>query len=445
MNGNDKRSGQALLMVTISLSLILGMLALVADLGWGYYRREAVQTAADAAANAVIQAAMTLSPGSQTCGTNNVWCGTPAGTAANCPATAPTSPATTFDYGCALAGVNGFSTTGSQTVTIQANTTSPPPNVPGTTVTYWATVTIQENATTFFGAPTGGGPLSVAGVATSGMTPSVTSPVSSTCLYILSPTASQAFQMANGASVTTSSCGIYVNSNSSTAFSVTGGASVSATAIDVVGGTQISNATVSPTPVTGVSAIADPFAGVTEPTPAGTCQSGNFTAWQPSAYTPTAGTYCEFDLANGMSAILGPGTYIINGGGFSIQGGSTLTATGGVMFYLTGASTVNIANGSAVTLSAQTSGTYEGILFFQDRTISSPGSSTFAGGANMNLTGSLYFPNALLNMNNGSNTQTEALIVGTVNFQGGQTFKQATSGSQTGLVTTTPGAGIFIQ
>jgi len=431
--------------MTISLTVILGMLALVADLGWGYYRREVAQTAADAAANAVIQAAVVLSPSSQTCGTNNVWCGTPAGTAANCPATAPTSPATTFDYGCALAGANGFTTTGSQTVTIQANTTSPPPNVPGTTVTYWATVTVKENATSFFGAPTGGGPLSVVGVATSGMTPTVTSPVSSTCIYILSPTASPAYQMANGASVTASSCGIYVNSSSSTAFSVTDGASTTATAIDVVGGTQINNATVSPTPVTGVSAIADPFVNIPEPTPAGTCQAGNFAVYQPSAYTPTAGTYCNFDVGNSMSAIMGPGIYIINGGGFSVQGGSTVTATGGVMIYLTGAGTVDIANGAHVTLSAQTSGTYEGILFFQDRTISSPGSSTFAGGSTMNLTGSLYFPKAELYVNNGSTTQTEALIVGSVDFQGGGTFKQATSGSQTGLVTTTPGAGIFIQ
>ena len=40
--------------------------------------------------------------------------------------------------------------------------------------------------------------------------------------------------------------------------------------------------------------------------------------------------------------------YVINGGSFSIQGGSNLTATGGVMIYLTGGAYVNIANGATM-------------------------------------------------------------------------------------------------
>jgi hypothetical protein len=137
-----------------------------------------------------------------------------------------------------------------------------------------------------------------------------------------------------------------------------------------------------------------------------------------------------------MSAVLGAGNYIINGGTFSVQGGSTLTATSGVLIYLTNGATVNIANGANVTMSPQTSGSYQGVLFFQDRSMTSPGSSTFAGGASMVLSGSLYFPYALLNINNGSNVQTEGIVAGSVNFQGGsQTLQQATSGSQTGLMT----------
>ena len=146
-----------------------------------------------------------------------------------------------------------------------------------------------------------------------------------------------------------------------------------------------------------------------------------------------------------MAAQLGPGTYIINGGSFSIQGGCTVTATGGVMIYLTNGATVNIANGATVTLSAESSGAYEGVLFYQDRTMTTPGPSFFAGGANMSLTGTLYFPNALLNINNGSNTSTEALVVGSVNFEGGATFKQATTLSQTGLGTSATINAVVIQ
>ena len=122
-----------------------------------------------------------------------------------------------------------------------------------------------------------------------------------------------------------------------------------------------------------------------------------------------------------MNAQLACGTYVISGGAFSVQGGSTLTAAGPVLIYLSGSSAyVNIANGATVTLTAPTSGTYEGILFYQDRTVASPTASTFAGGATMNLSGSLYSPNALLNINNGSTTApTGALVVGSVRYLGG--------------------------
>ena len=120
------------------------------------------------------------------------------------------------------------------------------------------------------------------------------------------------------------------------------------------------------TPATGAGVVTDPLATLPSPTAAPSCQNGNFTSWQSSQYTPGPGTYCGFSLGNGMNAQLSSGTYIINGGTFSIQGGSTLTATGGVMIYLTGGATVNIANGSTVTLGAQSSGSYQGILFYQD-------------------------------------------------------------------------------
>ena len=36
-------------MMTLSLTVILGMLGLVVDLGWAYYRQQVAQAAADAA------------------------------------------------------------------------------------------------------------------------------------------------------------------------------------------------------------------------------------------------------------------------------------------------------------------------------------------------------------------------------------------------------------
>jgi hypothetical protein len=96
---------------------------------------------------------------------------------------------------------------------------------------------------------------------------------------------------------------------------------------------------------------------------------------------------------------------------------------------------VNIANGANVTLSAQSAGAYQGVLFYQDRSMASPGSSTFAGGATMNLTGSLYFPHATLNVNNGSSTSgtTMAIVADMINFQGGAHMLADAGGTKTGL------------
>src|SRR5256885_10134042 len=45
-----RRSGQAGILMVLSLTLLFGVLGLAVDIGWGYFKRQAAQTAADAAA-----------------------------------------------------------------------------------------------------------------------------------------------------------------------------------------------------------------------------------------------------------------------------------------------------------------------------------------------------------------------------------------------------------
>lgn len=432
-------------MATFALTLMLGVLSLAVDLGWGYFRREAGQSAADAA----VAAAVSIVTGTPACGTGNVWCGSPAGTITNCPGTPSASPSSTYDYACKLAYSNGYSTTGSTVVSVQANTTTPPPTVPGVAVNYWVTVRISESPATFFGKPFGFSSLSALSsnvIATAGVV-TTSSASNESCMYILGNSGTT-FTLGNGATASTSGCGVYVNSTTTTgngAMYVTGGARLNSNWAKVVGSdvhnngaclaTSSSASCGSLTPSTGQSAVTDPFAGLTEPANPGGCQSGNMTAWQASPYTPSPGCYNEFSLANGMSATMAPGAYYINGGVFSIQGGSTLTSTGGVTIYLANGAYVNIANGSTVNLAAQTSGSYEGVLFFQQRDYSGQTGSTFAGGSNTTLTGSIYMPNSEVTFDNGSSeSSTMALVVNSVNFEGGTTvLVQATSQSQTGL------------
>jgi putative Flp pilus-assembly TadE/G-like protein len=415
-------------MITLSLTLMLGMLGLAVDLGWAYYRQQAAQAAADAGAAAAVRAAVSSAPGGPACA-GAVWCGA----ASNCPSTAPASASSSFDNACMLAAANGFTTVGIDTVSVQAGTSNPVPGVSGPSPAYWATVRVSEALPALFGMAFGRGGFSPGAIATAG---AISSPGAGSCIYVLDPSAADAFEAANGASVQIG-CGVYVDSNNaSAAMYVTGGASVQASTINVVGGFKKDNGgTTSVVPTTGAQSVADPFVNLPSPTPAGSCQSGNFTAWQASEYTPAPGTYCGFSLGNGMSLQMSAGIYIIDGGTFSIQGGSTVTSSGGVLIYLTNGATVNIANGSTVTLAAESSGTYQGVLFYQDRSMAAPGASTFAGGATMNLSGSLYFPHGTLDVNNGSGTSgtTMAIVADMVNFQGGAHLLADAGGTKTGL------------
>src|SRR6185312_2315234 len=112
---------------------------------------------------------------------------------------------------------------------------------------------------------------------------------------------------------------------------------------------------------------------------------------------------------------------IINGGCLLFSGGIT-TSGSGEMFYLTGPNatyaSVTITNGVNVTFSAPTSGTYQGVLFFQNRSITSSSNATLASGTTMNLTGSLYFPTTNVAYSNGVNTTTStaAIVAKQVSF-----------------------------
>jgi hypothetical protein len=442
MKPRTPRRGQALLMTTISLAVVFGTVGLAVDVGWAYYRREAAQAAADAAAMAAVRAALIDSPSGISCGVNSVWCGSPGGTATDCPATAPTSAGSTFDNACMMAAANGFTTSGRRRVSVQANNTSSAPTVSGVTTNYWAVVKVTDSPSGFFGALTGSAFQSTARATAAVMGGGGSG---AGCVYVLDPHATDAFDAGNNNSIS-SQCGIYVNSDatgSSEAMHVYGSAHVTATngaSINVVGKAKADNGgVISPSPTTATTAAADPFSSLPSPTPANTCLAGNFTSWQPTQYTPAPGTYCTFQLGNGMNAQLSSGTYIINGGSFSVQGGSTLTATGGVLIYLTGGAYVNIANGTTITLQAQSSGSYQGVLFYQDRTMTNPTGSTLAGGSTMNLQGSIYMPHALLTIDNGNQTRTMGIVVDKVKFQGGAQINVATNASQTGLpVAATP-------
>jgi Flp pilus assembly protein TadG len=420
----DREAGQAVILVVVAMSIFLiAALGLAIDGGQMYAQLQMAQAAADAAAQAGI---MSIFDGTNVTSAHPFGTGTPPIASSVCTTSDLRTP-------CVYARYNGFGGTASDTVTLSypatvAGVTLSPATVPAFTVT--VSRTLQTGFIRFL--PGGPATSSVSTKATAGLVGTV----SPNCLYVLDPSAASAFQASNGVAVTATGCAISVNSTSSSALSVTGGASVSATSINVVGNVAVNNGgTTTPVPVTGVTPIADPFASLPSLTP-GTCLQ---TAYSPPAGTTLVpGTYCNGINVSNPNVTFGAGNYIINGGGLTFGGGVTSSGSG-VMFYLTGTNTtyasVTIANGVNVTLSAPTSGAYLGVLFFQNRLITSSSNAIFGGGATMLLSGSLYFPTTDVSFSNGTTAEANstAIVAKQISFTGGANIKYDSTGLKTGL------------
>jgi hypothetical protein len=183
---------------------------------------------------------------------------------------------------------------------------------------------------------------------------------------------------------------------------------------------------ISPLPTTGVASVSDPLANLAAPS-VGSCNYTSYSVSGGATKTLSPGVYCNgISISGGADVVFNPGTYILEGGGLQLSGGCTISGAG-VMFYNTAGSgygygAVSFSGGTHDVLSAPTSGTYAGILFFQDRTISSPAASSFSGGASAILNGTLYFPTSTLTYSGGTGTAYTILISKKIGFSGGATL-----------------------
>jgi hypothetical protein len=136
------------------------------------------------------------------------------------------------------------------------------------------------------------------------------------------------------------------------------------------------------------------------------------------------------------------GTYVLNGGGLVSSSSNSVLTGNGVMFYNTGSAgysfaPISLAGGTSVTFSAPTSGTYQGILFFQDRSITSTAQNLISGGVNPNISGTIYMPNGYLTYTgNSANSVTLAIIAKDLTVTGTSNLVKDTTGALTATKTT---------
>lgn len=445
----------------MTLIVAMGLIGLVVDEGWAYWRQEACLTAAQSAANAAMMYVKTNVSGAITC-TTTVVC--QASTA--CPTTM-TSPATSdINAACLYAKQNGFRATGKQNVMVESALGNPP-TASGVTSAYYVTVRVAEAVPLTF--------LSVIARQTSSIvsanaTAAMISTVAGSCIYVLDPSSSHALEANNNAQIN-ASCGIWVDSSSATAAHATGSAKVQTTGspqppIDVVGTSVTDNAgNFSPATTNGAAVMADPLSGLERPwttctgtgCPATNCEytgchtangscdhSSQVSITTANSGTPavlTPGVYCGgISVSNGSSVTFSSGMYVINGGGVNIQSGSQNSGSG-VIFYLTGTNAnyqgFTVGNGvTNLTLSPPTSGGLAGVLIYQDRSLTpttsvsycnyggnANGASSVCGGATSTLSGIIYLPTTAMAFTNGtSSTQTMSLVAYDVYFNGGSYY-----------------------
>ena len=423
------RRGQAALLITLSLVPIVGMLGLVVDIGYAYYRKVLAKTAAQSATIAAIMAVQSASSWG-TCNSNGLTCQN----ATACPASPSTPPSNNIMNGCLYAKQNGFVNSGNQTVTMEAHGpdgTTPP----GTTISpaYWVSTTITENLPQLFSAVLGKTSAKVAVRSISAVFLSA----AGACIYALDP-ANTGFD-ASGTPDVEAQCGIYVDSNDSSAMLVGGStAIVNSTVIKIVGNYDThGHPTINPTPSVGQPITPDPFASVSLPTVPNRCDTSNSLA--DGITMPADGFYVDcgggFSMDGNPTVTLPAGIYVLKGGSIDLHNG-TLTGSG-VTFYMTGSFSGVTINGNVnINLSAPTSGSLKGLLFFQDRTLAVGAfSSKINGGSNTILNGSLYFPTTDVTYSGGSSTTTSytALVAYDVAFRGTSYFAADPYGAHTGL------------
>jgi hypothetical protein len=263
------------------------------------------------------------------------------------------------------------------------------------------------------------------------------------CVYALDTTAPGAITIKGNADVE-AGCGVWDNSSSGSSLSCTNNTTLNTgTANITLHGGNACSGTVTPNPLTNQPITADPFANVPTPTDMNRCDSNGISAGQ-AITMPADGTFevCgDISLTGNGSTTLPAGIYYLKNGGLDWHNGS-ITGSG-VTIFLTGTSpgSITINGNMTVNLTAPTTGPYHGLVIYADRTLASPPSAKFNGGAGMNFSGTIYLPGSAVSYSGGSNTVITALVADTITFTGGAHFGADTNGSVTGLGV--PSAGLI--
>jgi VCBS repeat-containing protein len=204
-------------------------------------------------------------------------------------------------------------------------------------------------------------------------------------IILLDPSGKGSLTDSGNGKVVVNGGSIIIDSSNSAAAVISGNGSITAAEFDITGAPGLSTSgkgSFQGVVHNGVAPTADPYASLAAPAlPSTTFAAVNYSGKSPLTLNP--GKYVGGIHLSGQAFVtLNPGIYYLQGGGLTISGQVQVTGNG-VLIYNAAKNTtdsVRITGQGNVTLSAPVSGTYRGIVLFQDRIATVPLDITGNGG-----------------------------------------------------------------
>ncbi|MDE2561622.1 MAG: hypothetical protein KGL48_05175 [Sphingomonadales bacterium] len=241
------------------------------------------------------------------------------------------------------------------------------------------------------------------------------------CVLALDPTAAAALTASGSASIT-ASCGMRSNSNADPAADF-GNNPVNVSEIAAVGSISAGSGISASTKLyPHVGPMLDPFATLPMPDFSTLC-AGAGALKVKSNQSKTVSPGCYTDISVLGDANFSPGVYYIDGGDFSIAANAAAAGDGVTFLFSSSAvpfdgslvGRVNFNGSSIVDLTAPETGTYAGVLFYQDRrtapsnaTVMQVAGTSGLGYAGM-LQGAIYAPATTIRFNGTSTLNTNCV------------------------------------
>lgn len=257
----------------------------------------------------------------------------------------------------------------------------------------------------------------------------ITPPVNA-CLLALDIEASRAVTFSGAAKLALTECEVMANSIAADAFYAGGSVSVTAPCVNTVGYVELGGNANQLTledclaPREELPRALDPYRDL--PTIISPPACSNLGGGGKNTIKVKAGVTGVKRFCNGLklsgSYAFDPGIYIIDGGEFRLNANTELTGTG-VTFILTGGAEANFNGSARIQVSAPTSGTYAGVLFYGDRS-DTTAVHRFNGSADSWMTGTIYTPGAHLGFLGNFSGQNDCmqLIGATIEISGSVEF-----------------------